>query len=202
MCRQAVCFDESVKTVRDTPTHRRWPLVPLVVLKRTFCISKWWKRKMQPREVGLSLSGKVNATKRCRIQPWMSFAKKSALYLSYAPPAYEYGTRPIFLWVRSQGLSPYATGSSKNASGQVGIPLFGAPQTPGDKPNHSEEGLKPVGTIPWGQRYIQWWNTLERTVQHATMAGRERPTNWTKCTALKEGVLCLSYAPPAYKAVF
>ena len=58
------------------------------------------------------------------------------LYLSYTPPAYEYCTRPFFRWVRSQGLGPHATGSSKNASGPVGIPLFGAP---GDKPNPSDE---------------------------------------------------------------
>ena len=31
-------------------------------------------------------------------------------------------------------------GSSKNASDPVGIPLFGAPQALGDKPNPSEEG--------------------------------------------------------------
>ena len=38
------------------------------------------------------------------------------------------------------GPKPNTTGSSKNASGPVGIPLFGAPQAPGDKPNPSEEG--------------------------------------------------------------
>ena len=38
------------------------------------------------------------------------------------------------------GPKPNATGSSKNASDPVGIPLFGAPQASGDKPNPSEEG--------------------------------------------------------------
>ena len=38
------------------------------------------------------------------------------------------------------GPKPNAAGSSKNASDPVGIPLFGAPQAPGDKPNPSEEG--------------------------------------------------------------
>ena len=38
------------------------------------------------------------------------------------------------------GPKPNAIGSSKNASDPVGIPLFGAPQAPGDKPNPSEEG--------------------------------------------------------------
>ena len=38
------------------------------------------------------------------------------------------------------GPKPNATGSSKNASDPVGIPLFWAPQASGDKPNPSEEG--------------------------------------------------------------
>ena len=38
------------------------------------------------------------------------------------------------------GPKPNAIGSSKNALDPVGIPLFGAPQAPGDKPNPSEEG--------------------------------------------------------------
>ena len=38
------------------------------------------------------------------------------------------------------GPKPNATGSSKNASDPVGIPLFGAPQATGDKPKPSEEG--------------------------------------------------------------
>ena len=34
-----------------------------------------------------------------------------------------------------------------------------------------------MGTALWGQRcYIQWWNTPERTVQHATTAGWGCPT--------------------------
>ena len=37
--------------------------------------------------------------------------KRDVLYLSYAPPTYEYGTRPFFRWVRSQGRSTHATGS-------------------------------------------------------------------------------------------
>ena len=45
--------------------------------------------------------------------------------MSYAPPVYECGTRPFLRWVRSQGRSPDASGSPKNASGRVGIPLLG-----------------------------------------------------------------------------
>ena len=61
-------------------------------------------------------------------------------YLSYAPPEYEYGTRPFLRWVRSQGRYPDASSSPKNASGPVGIPLFGAPQAPGDTLNLSTAG--------------------------------------------------------------
>ena len=37
------------------------------------------------------------------------------------------------------GPKPNVTGSSKNASDPVGIPLFGAPQASGDKPSPYEE---------------------------------------------------------------
>ena len=42
--------------------------------------------------------------------------------------------------VLSQGRSPYASDSSKNASDPIGIPLFEAPQAPRDKPNPSGGG--------------------------------------------------------------
>ena len=48
--------------------------------------------------------------------------------------------KAVFRWVQSQGRSPDASGTSKNASGPVGISLFGAPQAPSDKPHLSEEG--------------------------------------------------------------
>ena len=98
-------------------------------------------RRMRPRDVGLSLGSKANATTRCRNQTWKSFCiNKTRRYLSYAPPAYECGTRPFFRWVRSQGRSSDASGNSKNVSGPIGIPLFGALQAPGEKTNPSEEG--------------------------------------------------------------
>ena len=46
------------------------------------------------------------------------------------------------------GPKPNATGSTKNASDPVGIPLFGVPQASGDKPNPSEEGLSLGGRPP------------------------------------------------------
>ena len=48
--------------------------------------------------------------------------------------------KAVLRWVQSQGCSPDTSGSPKNALGPISIPLFGAPQMPGDKPNLSEEG--------------------------------------------------------------
>ena len=61
--------------------------------------------------------------------------------MSYTPLAYEYGTRPFLRWVWSQGGRSDVSGSPQNALGSVGIPLFGAAQASGNKPNYSEEGL-------------------------------------------------------------
>ena len=59
-------------------------------------------------------------------------------------------------------------------------------QVPGDIPNPTEEGYS-LGDAPphWGQRCcIQWWNTPERTVRHATTAGQECPTTVHNATPL------------------
>ena len=40
----------------------------------------------------------------------LEIKQKKELYLSYAPPAYEYGTRPFLRWVLSQGRSPTRQG--------------------------------------------------------------------------------------------
>ena len=66
VCRLAVCFDESIKTARDTPTCRRGPLM---VLKITFLHIYVAEKVNLLLEVGHSLSGKVNATTRRRIRP-------------------------------------------------------------------------------------------------------------------------------------
>ena len=128
-------------------------------------------------------------------------------YLSYVPTAYECGTRPFLRWVLSQGRSPHASGSSKNASDPVGITLFGAPQAPGDKPNPSEEGKSLGETAPWDQRCcIQWWNTPERTVHHATTAGWERPITGHKPSQRTSHVSLFILRPTSvriwHKAVF
>ena len=67
------------------------------------------------------------------------------------PPTHEYGTRPFLRWARSQGRSPHASGKAKNTFGPVGIPFFGAPQAPGNKPNPPEGGIS-LGDGPWGRR--------------------------------------------------
>ena len=46
----------------------------------------------------------------------------------------------FFKVVWMQGCGPDASGGSKIALGPVGIPLKGAPQAPGNKPNLSHEG--------------------------------------------------------------
>ena len=66
------------------------------------------------------------------------------------PPTLEYGTRPFLRWVRSQGRSPHASGKAKNTFSPVGIPLFGAPQAPGNNPPPKE--VKSWGMAPWGRR--------------------------------------------------
>ena len=69
------------------------------------------------------------------------------------PTTHEYGTRPFLRWARSQGRNPHASGKAKNTFGPVGIPLFGAPQAPGNKPNPTpRRGYKPGGMAPWGRR--------------------------------------------------
>ena len=65
------------------------------------------------------------------------------------PPTHEYGTRPFLRWARSQGRSPHASGKVKNTFSPVGIPLFGAPQAPGNKPNPTKRGYICYQTLDW-----------------------------------------------------
>ena len=81
------------------------------------------------------------------------------------PPTHEYGTRPFLRWARSQGRSPHASGKAKNTFGPVGIPLFGVPQAPGNKPNPSEGGISLGGWPPEAGGTLQCRGTSGRTVQ-------------------------------------
>ena len=96
-------------------------------------------RRMRPQDVGLSLGSKANATTRCRIQPWDFRRKKLAVFVLH-PTNRTSMAQGLFKVGPTRGQSPHAPGISKYALSPVGIPLKGAPQAPGDKPNPSEEG--------------------------------------------------------------
>ena len=66
-------------------------------------------------------------------------------YLLTAPPNGQVWHKAFLWWVRAQGRSSHSPGGSKNASGPI------RPQTPGNKPNPSEE---PGRTAPWGSRKL------------------------------------------------
>ena len=100
----------------------------------------WSERRMKPLDVGFSLS-----------EPALRASGDLCIYRC-VPPTHEYGTRPFLRWAQSQGRSPHASGKAKNTFGPVGIPLFGAPQAPGNKPNPPRRGYKPGGMAPWGRR--------------------------------------------------
>ena len=56
----------------------------------------------------------------CKVSTWQSLIKR---YLLTAPPNGQGWHKAILRWFRAQDRSPHAPGSSKNASGHVGIPL-------------------------------------------------------------------------------
>ena len=104
VCHLAVYFDWSLLAARDALTRRQRPLM---VLKRTFVHTYVGGRKADlPREVGPTQEGKVNATAQNAgfLLKWALL--RACRYLSYAPPAYECGTKPFLRWVLSQGRSP------------------------------------------------------------------------------------------------
>ena len=111
----------------------------------------------------------------------MSFAR-SVLYLSYVPPTYEYGTRPCLRWVLSQGVAQRDRQFQKCLGPRRHSPFSGRLRRRAINPTPPKR-VEAWGEAPWGQRWcIQWWNTPDRTVQHATTAGRERPTTGHKRT--------------------
>ena len=89
----------------------------------------------------------------------------SSVIYQCVPPTLEYGTRPFLRWIRSQGRSPHTSGKAKNTFGPVGIPLFGAPQAPGNKPNPPEGGKSLGGWPPEAEGNLQCWGTPGRTAQ-------------------------------------
>ena len=107
---------------------------------------------MQPRDVRFVLE-------------WASL-EESALYLSYAPPAYEYGTRPFLRWVRSQGQSPTRQAVPKMPRTPLAFPFSGRLRyrtinpTPPNRVKAWEDG-------PLRPEVYPVMDTPERTVQHA-----------------------------------
>ncbi len=56
--------------------------------------------------VGRRINNDTRSKARRPIKTGSGVSAKDGLYLSYAPPAYEYGTRPFLRWALSQGRSP------------------------------------------------------------------------------------------------
>ena len=154
----------------------------------------------RPTECNPRTRGKVtNTLKKCG---------DLCIYRS-VPPTHEYGTRPFLRWARSQGRSPHASGKAKNTFGPVGIPLFKAPQAPGNKPNSPEGGISLGGWPPEGGGNLQCRGTPGRTAQrldglpNATQELERKGHNHPK---KERGPLYLSLRPTNariwHKAVF
>ena len=125
------------------------------------------------------------------------------------PPTHEYGTRPFLRWARSQGRSPHASGKAKNTFGPVGIPFFGAPQAPGNKPNLPEGGISLGGWPPEAGGTLQCRGTPGRTAQRwdgLPNATQELERKGHKHPKKERGPLYLSLRPTNariwHKAVF
>ena len=126
--------------------------------------------KPNPSEEGLSLGGRppeargdvssggTHPNRLCSSQPQpvesappqdtkQHRPKKRAVFI-LRPTNVRIWHKAVFKVGPVAGPKPNTRGSSKNASDPVGIPLFGAPQAPGDKPNPSEEGLSLGGRPP------------------------------------------------------
>ena len=107
----------------------------------------WWGKQFHEPKCGSGHVCRVMAWIRQQgLVPYIGFknVREDLCIYRCVPPTHEYGTRPFLRWVRSQGRSPHASGKVKNTFGLVGIPLFGAPQAPGNKPN------PPKGVKAWG----------------------------------------------------
>ena len=128
----------------------------------------WWVKQFHEPKCGSGHVCRVMAwTRQQGLVPYIGFEKVRGDLCIYrcVPPTHEYGTRPFLRWARSQGRSPHASGKAKNTFGPVGIPLFGAPQAPGNKPNPPEGGISLGGWPPEAGGTLQCRGTSGRTVQ-------------------------------------
>ena len=119
----------------------------------------WFQRTMFERETSLTWSNTASRCDNCDFRNIFGF--EVMWYYKFFCPRMHIGTimymhvsavfilcpTSVWMWHKAifkvglvAGPKPNMTGSSKNASDPVGIPLFGVPQVPGDKPNPSEEG--------------------------------------------------------------
>ena len=92
------------------------------------------------------------------------------------PPMHEYGTRPFLRWAWSQGRSPHVSSKAKNTFSPVGIPLFGAPQAPGN--NLPPKGVKAWGDGPLRPEEISSAEAYPAEPPRGNTAYRMQPKNW------------------------
>ena len=100
---------------------------------------------------------------------------------------------PFLRWTRSQGRSPHASGKAKNTFGPVGIPLFGAPQAPGNKPNPPEGGIS-LGGGPLRPEELSSAEAHPAEPSRDKTVYRMQPNNW-RGKKSPRGPLYLSLRP-------
>ena len=139
----------------------------------------WWGKQFHEPKYGSGHICRVMAwTRQQSLVPYIGSWErpKTSSYLTYIPPTHEYGTRPFLRWVQSQGRSPHASGKAKNTVDPVGIPLFGAPQAPGNNP--PTKGVKTWGDGPLRQEELSSAESHPAEPPRGKTANRMQPNNW------------------------
>ena len=127
-----------------------------------------------------------------------SFAKKTSRYLSYAPPAYEYGTRPFLRWVLSQGRSPTRQAVPKMPRTPSAFPFSGRLRRRAINPTPPKR-VKAWGGGPLRPEVMYPVVEHTRTDCAARDHSRSRAPHHRTQSIAKKTSLYLSYAPPAYE---
>ena len=76
------------------------------------------------------------------------------------------------------GPKPHASGKAKNTFDTVGIPLFGAPQAPGNKPTPPPKGVKAWGDGPLRPEELSSAEAHPAEPPRGMTAYRMQPNNW------------------------
>ena len=124
-----------------------------------------------------------------------SFA--GALYLSYVPPTYEYGTRPCLRWVLSQGRSPTRQAVPKMPRTPSAFPFSGRLRRRAINPT------PPKRVKAWGDGPLRpevMYPVVEHTRPNRAALNHSRsraPHHRTQKSFA--GALYLSYVPPTYE---